>query len=147
VIGAEGRNIPRSRAYDHVWGYTIVNDLTARDRQKRHKQWFLGKALDGFCPMGPWLVTADEVDPESLDLETRVNGEVRQRANTRDLIFDIPHLIETISEGLTLVPGDIIATGTPAGVGIGFTPPRFLRPGDRVEMTITGLGTLENQFR
>lgn len=147
VIGKAGKNITRERAYDHVWGYTIVNDLTARDRQKRHKQWFLGKALDAFCPTGPWIATADEIDPENLELETRVNGEVRQRANTRDLIFDIPSLVETISAGLTLVPGDIIATGTPAGVGIGFDPPRFLRPGDVVEMSITGLGTLRNSFR
>ncbi len=147
VIGKAGRDIPRDRAFEHIWGYTIINDLTARDRQKRHKQWFLGKALDGFCPMGPWIATADEIDPGNLDLETRVNGEVRQRANTGDLIFDIPSLVETISAGLTLVPGDIIATGTPAGVGIGFDPPRFLRPGDVVEMSITGLGTLRNSFR
>jgi 2-keto-4-pentenoate hydratase/2-oxohepta-3-ene-1,7-dioic acid hydratase in catechol pathway len=147
VIGRAGRNIPRARAYDHIWGYTIVNDVTARDRQKRHKQWFLGKALDTFCPMGPWIATADEVDPENLDLETRVDGELRQRANTRDLIFGIPELIETISAGLTLLPGDIIATGTPAGVGIGFDPPRFLKEGDVVEMTITGLGVLSNKFR
>lgn len=146
VIGKKGRDIPRREAHEHVWGYTIVNDVTARDRQKRHKQWFLGKALDGFCPMGPWIATADEIDPENLDLETRVNGEARQRANTRDLIFGIPELVETISAGLTLVPGDIIATGTPAGVGIGFNPPRFLKPGDVVTMTITGLGTLENRF-
>lgn len=147
IIGKPGRNIPRARAYEHIWGYTIVNDVTARDRQKRHKQWFLGKALDTFCPMGPWIATADEIDPENLDLETRVNGEVRQRANTRDLIFDIPSLVETISSGLTLVPGDVIVTGTPAGVGIGFNPPRFLKRGDVVSMTITGLGTLENTFR
>ena len=147
VIGRGGRNIPRATAYDHIFGYTIVNDVTARDRQKRHKQWFLGKALDTFCPMGPWIATADEVEPENLDLETRVNGELRQRANTRDLIFGIPELIETISAGLELVPGDIIATGTPAGVGIGFDPPRFLKEGDVVEMTITGLGVLSNKFR
>ena len=147
IIGKPGRNIPRERAYEHIWGYTIVNDVTARDRQKRHKQWFMGKALDTFCPMGPWIATADEIDPENLDLETRVNGEVRQRSNTRDLIFDIPNLVETISSGLTLVPGDVIVTGTPAGVGIGFDPPRFLKQGDVVSMTITGLGTLENTFR
>lgn len=146
IIGKPGRNIPRERAYEHIWGYTIVNDVTARDRQKRHKQWFMGKALDTFCPMGPWIATADEIDPENLDLETRVNGEVRQRSNTRDLIFDIPSLVETISSGLTLVPGDVIVTGTPAGVGIGFDPPRFLKQGDVVSMTITGLGTLENTF-
>jgi 2-keto-4-pentenoate hydratase/2-oxohepta-3-ene-1,7-dioic acid hydratase in catechol pathway len=147
VIGKPGINIPRARAHEHIWGYMIVNDVTARDRQKRHKQWFLGKALDTFCPMGPWVATADEIDPENLELETRVNGEVRQRANTRDLIFDIPSLVETISAGLTLVPGDIIATGTPAGVGIGFSPPRFLKSGDVVRMSITGLGVLENRFR
>ncbi|MEF2548129.1 fumarylacetoacetate hydrolase family protein [Aurantimonas sp. E1-2-R+4] len=147
VIGKGGRNIPKAKAYEHIWGYMIVNDVTARDRQKQHKQWFLGKALDTFCPMGPWIATADEVDPENLDLETRVNGEVRQKANTSDLIFDIPSLVETISAGLTLVPGDIIATGTPVGVGIGFKPPRFLKPGDVVRMNITGLGTLENSFQ
>jgi 2-keto-4-pentenoate hydratase/2-oxohepta-3-ene-1,7-dioic acid hydratase in catechol pathway len=146
VIGRGGRNIAREEAYQHIWGYTIINDVTARDRQKRHKQWFLGKSLDTFCPMGPWITTADEVDPENLELETRVNGELRQRGNTRDLIFGIPEVIETISAGLTLAPGDIIATGTPAGVGIGFSPPRFLQEGDTVEMTITGLGLLSNTF-
>lgn len=146
VIGKAGRNIPRAEAYEHIWGYTIVNDVTARDRQKQHKQWFLGKALDTFCPMGPWIATADEVDPQQMTLETRVNGELRQQASTSDLIFDIPSLVETISSGLTLMPGDIIATGTPAGVGIGFDPPRFLKAGDVVEMQITGLGTLTNRF-
>lgn len=147
VIGKGGRDIPRERAYEHIWGYMIVNDVTARDRQKRHKQWFLGKALDTFCPMGPWIATADEIDAENLDVKTWVNGELRQNANTRDLIFNIPSLVETISAGLTLVPGDIIATGTPAGVGIGFNPPRFLQPGDVVRIQITGLGTLENRFQ
>ena len=146
VIGREGRNIRREDAYAHVWGYTIINDVTARDRQQRHKQWFLGKALDTFCPMGPWVTTSDEVDPENLDLHCWVNGELRQSANTRDLIFDIPTLIATISEGMTLVPGDIISTGTPAGVGIGMDPPTFLKPGDTVSMSISGLGTLTNSF-
>jgi 2-keto-4-pentenoate hydratase/2-oxohepta-3-ene-1,7-dioic acid hydratase in catechol pathway len=146
VIGTAGRNIGREDAYRHIWGYTIVNDVTARDRQRNHKQWFLGKALDTFCPMGPWITTADEVDPENLDVRCWVNGELRQDANTRDLIFDIPSLIETISAGLTLLPGDIIATGTPAGVGIGLNPPRFLQPGDTVTMSITGLGVLSNTF-
>jgi 2-keto-4-pentenoate hydratase/2-oxohepta-3-ene-1,7-dioic acid hydratase in catechol pathway len=145
VIGAGGTDIPASRALEHVWGYTIVNDVTARDRQRDHKQWFLGKSLDGFCPMGPYALTADEVDEDGLTVECRVNGELRQRASTADLIFDIPTLIETISAGLTLEPGDIIATGTPAGVGIGFEPPRFLRSGDLVEVSITGLGTLRNR--
>lgn len=144
VIGRGGRGISKSAAYDHVFGYTIVNDVTARDLQGRHKQWFLGKSLDTFCPMGPALVTADEVDPENLSVKCWVNGELRQNANTKDLIFDIPTLIETISAGITLYPGDIIATGTPAGVGIGFKPPKYLKPGDRVAIEIGNLGRLEN---
>ena len=146
VIGREGKNIPKERSYDHVFGYTIINDVTARDRQRNHKQWFLGKALDTFCPMGPWVATADEVEPENLEVKAWVNGELRQDANTRDLIFDIPTLIATISQGMTLVPGDIISTGTPAGVGIGMKPPTFLKSGDVVEITITGLGKLSNPF-
>lgn len=146
VIGKGGRDIRREDAYSHIWGYTIINDVTARDRQRNHKQWFMGKALDTFCPMGPWITTADEVDPENLDVKCWVNGELRQNANTRDLIFDIPSLIETISAGLTLHPGDLIATGTPAGVGLGFNPPKFLKAGDEVSMSITGLGTLTNRF-
>ncbi|QIB33992.1 fumarylacetoacetate hydrolase family protein [Ancylobacter pratisalsi] len=146
VIGKGGRDIARADAFDHIWGYTIINDVTARDRQKNHRQWFLGKSLDTFCPMGPWITTADEVDAENLQVRTWVNGELRQDANTRDLIFDIPGLIETISAGTTLEPGDLIATGTPAGVGLGFSPPKFLKPGDNVTMSITGLGTLSNPF-
>lgn len=146
VIGSHGRNIKRSDAKGHIWGYTIINDVTARDRQKDHRQWYLGKALDTFCPMGPWITTADEVDAENFQLQTWVNGELRQDANTRDLIFDIPGLIETISAGLALVPGDLIATGTPAGVGLGFSPPKFLKPGDNVTISISGLGTLSNPF-
>jgi 2-keto-4-pentenoate hydratase/2-oxohepta-3-ene-1,7-dioic acid hydratase in catechol pathway len=146
VIGKGGRDIPKERAFDHIWGYTIINDVTARDRQRNHKQWFMGKALDSFCPMGPWIATADEVDAENLDVKCWVNGELRQNANTSDLIFDIATLIATISAGLTLVPGDLIATGTPAGVGLGFNPPKFLKAGDEVSMSITGLGTLTNRF-
>jgi 2-keto-4-pentenoate hydratase/2-oxohepta-3-ene-1,7-dioic acid hydratase in catechol pathway len=146
VIGKGGRDIPAERAYDHIWGYTIINDVTARDRQRNHKQWFMGKALDTFCPMGPWITTADEVDAENLDVKCWVNGELRQNANTRDLIFNIPTLIATISAGLTLEPGDLIATGTPAGVGLGFNPSKFLKAGDEVSMSITGLGTLTNRF-
>ena len=144
VIGRGGRAIPKAQAYSHICGYTIVNDVTARDLQGRHKQWFLAKSLDTFCPMGPWLVTADAVDPENLGVKCWVNDELRQNANTSDLIFDIPTLIETISAGITLRPGDIIATGTPAGVGIGFTPPKFLQRGDRVTIEIEGLGRLSN---
>lgn len=145
VIGTGGRGITRAQAMTHVWGYTIVNDVTARQTQNRHRQWFLGKSPDTFCPMGPAILTADAVpDVGALRLTTRVNGEVRQDAQVSDLIFDIPTLIETISAAITLQPGDIIATGTPVGVGIGFKPPRYLRPGDRVSVQISGIGTLEN---
>jgi 2-keto-4-pentenoate hydratase/2-oxohepta-3-ene-1,7-dioic acid hydratase in catechol pathway len=146
IIGKAGRDIPAEQAYDHVWGYTIVNDVTARDRQRNHKQWFLGKALDTFCPMGPWITTADELTPENLEVKCWVNGELRQNANTKDLLFDIPTLIATISAGLELRPGDVIATGTPAGVGIGFNPPRFLTAGDEVSIFISGIGELHNRF-
>jgi 2-keto-4-pentenoate hydratase/2-oxohepta-3-ene-1,7-dioic acid hydratase in catechol pathway len=144
IVGTGGRGISRKDAYRHIWGYTIINDVTARDWQGRHKQWFLGKSFDTFCPMGPWAVTADEIDPENVDIKCWVNDELRQSANTRDLIFGIPELVETISAGMTLYPGDIIATGTPAGVGIGFTPPRYLAPGDRVRIEVQGIGTLSN---
>jgi 2-keto-4-pentenoate hydratase/2-oxohepta-3-ene-1,7-dioic acid hydratase in catechol pathway len=145
VIGEGGRNISKAKAYDHVYGYTIVNDATARTLQSSHKQWFLGKSLDGYCPMGPCIVTADEIkDVEQLRLLTKVNGEVRQDAHVSQLIFDIPTLIETLSKVMTLEPGDLIATGTCAGVGIGFNPPKFLQPGDVVAITIEPIGTLEN---
>mgnify|MGYP001593669249 CR=1 FL=1 len=144
VIGRGGRGIRREDALKHVWGYTIVNDVTARDWQGRHKQWFLGKSFDTFCPMGPWIVTADELDIGDLNVRCWVNDELRQNANTRDLIFDVPTIIEAISAGITLFPGDVIATGTPAGVGVGFVPPKFLKPGDRVRIDISGIGTLTN---
>jgi 2-keto-4-pentenoate hydratase/2-oxohepta-3-ene-1,7-dioic acid hydratase in catechol pathway len=147
VIGKAGRFIPRERAMEHVFGYTIINDVTARDLQRVHKQWFLGKGIDGFGPMGPWIVTADELDPAGLRVICRVNGEVRQRASTADLIFDIPALIETISRSMSLQPGDVIATGTPEGVGVGFEPPRFLKHGDVVEIEIPGIGVLSNTVR
>lgn len=145
IIGPGGRGITRAQAMAHVWGYTIVNDVTARQTQSRHRQWFLGKSPDTFCPMGPTLVTADAVpDVTALRLITRVNGEVRQDARLADLIFDIPAIIETISAAITLEAGDIIATGTPVGVGIGYKPPRYMRPGDRVSVQIDPIGTLEN---
>jgi len=144
VIGRSGRGIQPARAFDHVWGYTIVNDVTARDLQLRHKQWFLAKSIDGFCPMGPWLVSTDEVDATNLSIRCWVNDELRQDANTGELIFDIPTLIATISAGITLQPGDVIATGTPSGVGAGFKPPRFLSTGDRVSIAIEGIGRLSN---
>ncbi|HEY0837494.1 MAG TPA: fumarylacetoacetate hydrolase family protein [Azospirillum sp.] len=145
VIGRGGRDIPAESALGHVFGYTIANDVTARDIQSRHKQWFLGKSIDTFCPLGPWIATADAVDLADTPVRCWVNGELRQNANTRDLIFDVPTLIATISRSMALLPGDVILTGTPAGVGIGFTPPRFLRPGDRVKIEIGGIGVIENQ--
>ena len=144
IIGKGGRGIAKSDALGHVWGYTIINDVTARDLQARHKQWFLGKSMDSFAPMGPWCVTADEVDLATAGIRCWVNGELRQDAKIADLIFDIPTLIATISAGITLMPGDIIATGTPAGVGIGFKPPKFLQKGDVVAMEVDGIGRLTN---
>ncbi len=145
VIGTGGRGIAKKNAMKHVYGYTIVNDVTARVLQQQHKQWFIGKNIDGYCPMGPWLATADEIPAvKKLGVRSYVNGELRQDAAVKDLIFDIPTLIATLSKGMTLMPGDIIATGTPAGVGIGFTPPKFLRRGDVCRCEIDGLGTLEN---
>jgi 2-keto-4-pentenoate hydratase/2-oxohepta-3-ene-1,7-dioic acid hydratase in catechol pathway len=146
IIGKGGRGISRERALGHVWGYTIVNDVTARDLQGRYSQWLVGKSQDTFCPMGPWAVTADEIDVRNTAIRCFVNGELRQNSNTGLLIFDIPTLIATISAGLTLMPGDIIATGTPAGVGIGFNPPRYLKGGDVVRIEIEGIGILENAF-
>ncbi len=146
VIGRAGRNIARADALDHVFGYTIVNDVTARDVQMRHSQWDLGKSFDSFCPMGPWIVSADELAGQALRVRCFVNGELRQDASTSQFIFDIPTLIETCSRGITLLPGDIIATGTPAGVGMGMTPPRWLRAGDVVRAEVSGIGAIENRF-
>ncbi|MEM7540625.1 MAG: fumarylacetoacetate hydrolase family protein [Pseudomonadota bacterium] len=145
IIGKEGRSIPQVDAMDYVWGYTIINDVTARDIQKRHKQWLLGKSQDTFCPMGPVAVTRDGIDLANTPVRCWINDELRQDGNTNQLIFDVPQLIETISAGITLFPGDIIATGTPAGVGVGFEPPKFLVPGDKIRMEIPPIGVLENR--
>jgi 2-keto-4-pentenoate hydratase/2-oxohepta-3-ene-1,7-dioic acid hydratase in catechol pathway len=147
VIGAECRNVSEDAALDKVFGFVALNDVTARDLQKNHAQWFLGKSLDTFCPLGPWIATIDNAPIESLTIRTWVNDELRQDAPLTDLIFDVPELIATISRALTLLPGDIIATGTPAGVGIGFSPPRFLRNGDVVRVAADGLGELRNRVR
>jgi 2-keto-4-pentenoate hydratase/2-oxohepta-3-ene-1,7-dioic acid hydratase in catechol pathway len=145
VIGRRCKNVKRADAYDVVFGYTIVNDVTSRILQQRHRQWFLGKSLDGFCPVGPWLVTRDEMGPlDAQELATYVNGERRQFARLRDMIFDVGATIEAVSACVTLEPGDLIATGTPAGVGIGFKPPKYLKPGDTVRITIAGIGGLSN---
>jgi 2-keto-4-pentenoate hydratase/2-oxohepta-3-ene-1,7-dioic acid hydratase in catechol pathway len=146
VIGKGGKNISRADALSHVFGWTIVNDVTARDVQMRHQQWDMGKSFDTFCPMGPWIVTADELDGTDTRVRCWVNDELRQDARTTDLIFDIPTLIETVSRGITLYPGDVIATGTPAGVGMGLTPPSWLKTGDVVRIEIDGIGTLSNRF-
>lgn len=146
IIGKGGKNISRAAAMDHVFGYTIVNDVTARDVQMRHQQWDLGKSFDTFCPMGPWIVTADELDGTKTRVRCWVNGELRQDGPTENMIFDIPTLIETISRGITLYPGDVIATGTPAGVGMGMKPPRYLKAGDVVRIEVDGLGAIENRF-
>ncbi|MCK5129275.1 MAG: fumarylacetoacetate hydrolase family protein [Clostridiales bacterium] len=148
IIGKEGINIKREDALEHVFGYTVLNDVTARDLQKAHKQWFKGKSLDGFCPMGPWIVTRDEIrDPQNLDISTYVNDEVRQSSNTQNMIFDIATLIEWLSQGITLKPGDILATGTPSGVGLGMYPPQFLKSGDVVQITVQDIGTIKNRVK
>ncbi|MDF0726969.1 fumarylacetoacetate hydrolase family protein [Cytobacillus sp. S13-E01] len=148
VIGRKGKKISKENALDYVFGYTILNDVTARDLQERHKQFFLGKSLDTSCPMGPYIAHKSIIpNPSNLDIETKVNGEVRQSGNTEQFIFTIESIISTISQGTTLEPGDIIATGTPAGVGKGFKPPRFLKKGDTIEISITGLGTLKNTIQ
>ncbi|RPF54310.1 fumarylacetoacetate hydrolase family protein [Aquisalibacillus elongatus] len=146
IIGQKGVNIKRENAMDHVFGYTILNDVTARDLQKRHQQFFKGKSLDTFAPMGPYIVTKDEIhDVHHLNIKTYVNDELRQDGNTKDMIFSIAELIEVLSDGMTLEPGDIIATGTPSGVGKGFDPPKFLNEGDEVRVEVEQIGTLSNQ--
>jgi 2-keto-4-pentenoate hydratase/2-oxohepta-3-ene-1,7-dioic acid hydratase in catechol pathway len=147
VIGKLGKNIPRARALDYVFGFTICNDFTARDLQRRHGQWFKGKGLDSSCACGPWIVHKSALPGfADLPIRLRVNGETRQDSRTSDLIFDVPTLIESLSAGLTLEPGDIISTGTPEGVGYAMDPPRFLKPGDVVEAEIEGIGVLRNEI-
>ena len=146
VIGRQGINIPRDRAMDHVYGYTIMNDVSARDLQLRHGQWFKGKGLDTFSPIGPWIVTKDETgDGNNLAVQTRVNGQTRQNSNTNDMIFDVATIVSTLSEGFTLQPGDMIATGTPEGVGFAMEPSGVLKVGDVVECEIEKIGILRNR--
>ena len=144
IIGKDGRNIRPEDALTHVWGYTIVNDVTARDLQGKHSQWLIGKSQDTFCPMGPWAVGAEDIDLSDTAVKCWVNGELRQDSNTKLLIFDVPTIIAAISNGVTLKAGDVIATGTPAGVGIGFKPPKYLKAGDTVKVEIANIGTLKN---
>ena len=148
IIGKGGKHISEADALSHVFGYTIINDITARDLQARHKQFFLGKSLDGSCPIGPYIVTADEIaDPQKLPLRLRVNGNIKQDSNTSEMVFPIPTIIATLSAGMTLEAGDIIATGTPSGVGFSRTPPEFLKPNDIVECEIEGLGLLRTPIK
>lgn len=146
IIGRKGKNIPVEEAMDYVFGYSVLNDVSARDLQRRHKQFFKGKSLDGACPMGPWIVTADELtDPHHLRVTSRVNGFVKQDSNTAMMIFDVPSIINHMSRGMTLLPGDIIATGTPSGVGFARQPPEFLQNGDVVECEVEGIGIIRNK--
>jgi 2-keto-4-pentenoate hydratase/2-oxohepta-3-ene-1,7-dioic acid hydratase in catechol pathway len=147
VIGRRGRNIPEANALDYVFGYTIMNDVTARDLQRRHQQWFKGKSLDTFAPVGPWIVYRSAVpDPQALRLSMRVNGETRQDSTTANMLFSVAKLIEVLSAGMTLEPGDLLATGTPEGVGMGFDPPKWLQPGDVVEAEVERIGVLQNRI-
>lgn len=147
VVGRAGKNIARDDAMTYVFGYTAINDVTARDLQSQHVQFFKGKSLDGFCPMGPWIVTADAIpDPHHLRVRCLVNGVVKQDGNTEQFLFDIPAILASLSRGMTLEAGDIIATGTPSGVGFARTPPEFLRPGDVVEVEVEGVGLLRNRI-
>ena len=145
IIGKTCSKVSREEAFEYVFGYSIGNDISARDVQNRHKQYSFGKGLDDSFPMGPWIVTKDELpSPPHLRIQSWVNGEPRQDGNTDDFIFDIPELISQLSQGITLEPGDILITGTPSGVGMGFHPPKFLKSGDVVTCRIEGIGTLEN---
>jgi 2-keto-4-pentenoate hydratase/2-oxohepta-3-ene-1,7-dioic acid hydratase in catechol pathway len=145
VIGKGGRHIAADQASEHVFGYTALNDVSARDYQMATTQWTIGKSFDTFAPMGPWIVTADEIaDPHELDIALRINGELLQSSNTRNLIFRIPELVSFLSSVFTLEPGDVVSTGTPAGVGFARKPPRYLRPGDEVAIAIEGIGELRN---
>lgn len=145
IIGKDAKNVSEADAFEYVFGYTVINDVSARTIQTRHKQWYFGKSLDGFLPMGPCIVTADEIPaPPVLKICSRINGELRQNSTTELLIFGIAHVISELSQGMTLKAGSIIAMGTPAGVGMGFTPPKFLKAGDVVECEIEKIGTIKN---
>jgi 2-keto-4-pentenoate hydratase/2-oxohepta-3-ene-1,7-dioic acid hydratase in catechol pathway len=146
IIGKAGRFVDPKNAFDHVWGYTIINDVTAPDLQARDSQWPIGKSQDKFCPMGPFAVTRDEIDIGNTPIKCSAERELRQSSNTGLLIFDVPKIIETLSAGITLQPGDVVATGAPAGVGIGFDPPKYLKGGEVVPVEIGGISVLENEI-
>lgn len=145
IIGKEASHVPENQVKDYIFGYTIINDVSARTIQNRHKQWYFGKSLDGFLPMGPCIATVDELEfPPKVQVQSRVNGELRQNENTGRLLFGVAYIVSELSQGMTLKPGTIIATGTPAGVGMGFNPPKFLKPGDVVECSVEGIGSITN---
>ena len=145
IIGKEASHVPEAQVKDYIFGYTIINDVSARTIQNRHKQWYFGKSLDGFLPMGPCIATVDELEfPPKVQVQSRVNGELRQNENTSRLLFGVAYIVSELSQGMTLKPGTIIATGTPAGVGMGFNPPKFLKPGDVVECSVEGIGSITN---
>lgn len=145
IIGKQAYKVPESEVKDYIFGYTIINDVSARTLQTRHKQWYFGKSLDGFLPMGPCITTVDELGfPPKAQVQSRVNGELRQDSNSDLLLFGVEHIVSELSQGMTLEPGTIIATGTPAGAGMGFTPPKFLKPGDVVECIVEGIGSIKN---
>ena len=145
IIGKEASHVPEDQVKDYIFGYTIINDVSARTIQNRHKQWYFGKSLDGFLPMGPCIATVDELEfPPKVQVQSRVNGELRQNENTSRLLFGVAYIVSELSQGMTLKPGTIIATGTPAGVGMGFNPPKFLKPGDVVECSVEGIGSITN---
>lgn len=145
IVGKDARDVAEEDVEEYIFGYTIINDVSAREVQTRHKQWYFGKSLDRFTPMGPWIVTADEISfPPGLAVRSRVNGELRQDGNTKQLIFGIPHIMQELTRGMTLKAGTVVATGTPAGAGMGFDPPKFLKPGDMVECEIESIGRLTN---
>jgi 2-keto-4-pentenoate hydratase/2-oxohepta-3-ene-1,7-dioic acid hydratase in catechol pathway len=148
IVGLPTRNVTRDKALDHVFGYSILNDVSARDLQKSHVQWFKGKSLDTFCPIGPWIVTADEFgDPQNKRIALRLNGDTRQNATTADMIFPVAVCLESLAKGMTLDPGDIIASGTPEGVGLGRVPPEYMKDGDVMETEVEGIGVMRNAIK
>ncbi len=148
IIGKDAKDVPEDKVQEYIFGYTILNDVSARNLQNNHKQWYFGKSLDGFTPMGPWIVTANEMEyPPKRAIQSYINGELRQNASTDDLIFGISHIVSELSRGMTLKAGTIISTGTPAGAGVGFQPPRYLKTGDVMECRIDGIGTLTNRIK
>lgn len=146
IVAKDAKNIDKSEADEYIFGWCIMNDISARDIQNRHKQWYFGKSFDGFAPLGPWIVTSDEIDTSNLDVKCYINGELRQNSNTRNMIFDASYILSDLSRAMTIKAGSIISLGTPSGVGMGFTPPKFLKSGDKIECEIEKIGKLINEI-